>query len=324
MSRTTHDGEWAEGERLDGRRNPSGEPDTHALVTLAHVCPSDNLHVGDLPYRLSSWALDDPENIGLWTDGDGRLLAWAIMQTPFWTIDYTLHPKADAILHKEILAWADHRARQSVGTESGRPCWFVTVMDTQRSRIADLEKAGFVCQAGVGEDSWSKVLMQRPAQSPVQQRPLPAGFFIRPLAGETEVAAYVELHRTVFESKNMTPAWRNRTLSRQEYLPDLDLVAVGRDGRLVAFCIGWFSRSWDGIPGGQIEPFGVHPDFRRLGLGRAVLLEGLRRLYLYGAVSVSVETDQYRNSALDLYKEVGFRPTRDILVFRKDYGGAHG
>jgi mycothiol synthase len=64
---------------------------------------------------------------------------------------------------------------------------------------------------------------------------------------------------------------------------------------------------------------GVRADFRKLGLGRAILAEGLRRLQLYGASQVCVETDSYRNAALELYESVGFRSIRDILVYRKDY-----
>jgi mycothiol synthase len=301
------------------RREFCGETDTQAMMALAHVRPTDNLHVVDLPYRLSSWALDDPDNIGLWVNTTGRLLAWAVMQTPFWTIDYVYHPDAPANLHREILAWADHRARRVLDTPSGRPCWFVMTFASQTGRIHDLEEAGFVSQANVGEDSWSKVLMQRPARIPVAESALPPGFVIRPLAGVVEVQAYVQLHRAVFESKNMTAEWRARTARCPEYRPDLDLVAVAPDGRLLAFCICWLDRNCEGNPSGQIEPLGVHQDFRQLGLGRAILSEGLRRLYPCGAERVYVETDKYRNAALELCEAVGFHLMRDVLVYRKDY-----
>ena len=307
-----------------GQREFSGETDKQAMIALAHVFPTDNLHVVDLPYRLSSWALDYPDNIGLWVNAEGQLLAWAVMQTPFWTIDYAYHPDADTNLHRQLLAWVDHRARQALDTPSGRPSWFVMVFASQTDRIRDLEEVGFASQANAGEDSWSKVLMQRSAQIPVADYALPAGFIIRPLAGENEVEAYVQLHRTVFESKNMTAEWRTRTLRRPEYLSDLDLVAVAPDGRLAAFCVCWLNNNSEEKPSGQIEPLGVHEDFHKLGLGRAILSEGLRRLYLCGADRIYVETDKYRNAALELYEAVGFRLIQDVLVYRKDYGDAQG
>ena len=288
-------------------------------MALAHACPTDNLHVVDLPYRLSSWALDDPDNVGLWANAEGQLLAWAVVQTPFWTIDYAYHPDADRNLHQQILAWADRRACRLLGTLSGHPCWFVMVLASHADRIRDLEEAGFSCQADVGEDSWSKVLLKRPAQLPVADAALPTGFVIRPLAGENEVEAYVQLHQAVFESKNMTAEWRRRTRHHPGHVSDLDLVAVAPDGRLAGFCICWLDTDLEN-PSGQIEPLGVHEDFRKLGIGRGLLAEGLRRLYLRGADRVYVETDKQRNAALELYMAVGFRPIQDVLVYRKDYG----
>jgi mycothiol synthase len=301
------------------QREFSGTTDQEVMIALAHAFPTDNVHVVDLPYRLSSWALDDPDNVRLWVNAAGQLLAWAVMQTPFWTIDYAYRPDAGAHLHRHILAWADQRAHQVLASPSGRPCWFAMVFAHQTDRIRDLEEAGFVSQANMGADSWSKVLVQRSAHIPVADYALPAGFSVRSLAGENEVQAYVQLHRAVFESKNMTTEWRTRTLRRPEYRPDLDLVAVAPDGRLGAFCVCWLDNDSE-HPGAQIEPLGVHQDFRQLGLGRAILSEALWRLDHCGADRVYVETDKYRNAALGLYEAVGFRVIHDVLVYRKDYG----
>ncbi len=300
------------------QREFSGETDKQAMMALARTCPSDNSHIVDLPYRLSSWALDYPDNIGLWVNAEGQLLGWAVMQTPFWTIDYVYHPRADQSLHRQILAWADERARTIPDTSSGHPCWFVNVFASQAERIREIEEAGFASQAHVGEESWIKVLMQRSAQISVADCALPTGFSTRPLAGESEVEAYVQLHQAAFESKNMTVEWRTRTLHRPEYRAELDLVAVAPDGRLAAFCVCWLDKDLR-KPCGQIEPLGVHADSRQLGLGRALLSEGLRRLHLCGADRVYVETDKYRNAALGLYEAVGFRLIQEVLVYRKDY-----
>ncbi len=198
--------------------------------------------------------------------------------------------------------------------------WFVNVFVEQEQRICDLEAAGFASVANVGENSWTKVLMQQSALSVEPTHTLPSGFVIRPLAGTSEVAAYVDLHQTVFESKSMRVEWRARTLQQPAYQPALDLVVVAPDGRLAAFCVCWLHDDANGKRG-QIEPMGVHPDFRNLGLGRAILSQGLRRLYDQGAQEVFVETDNYRDAAFALYESVGFRVVRDVLVFRKDYAG---
>ena len=165
--------------------------------------------------------------------------------------------------------------------------------------------------------------MMRAAQDVPTFR-IPTGFVVRSLAGESEVSAYVELHRAVFESKGMTVEWRARTLRRPEYAPDLDVVVAAPDGRLAAFCIGWLSEGAGGALEGRVEPLGCHPDFRRYALGRIALAEVLRRLQAHGAQQIYVETDNYRNTAFALYESLGFRVVQDVLVFRKDYISAQG
>lgn len=301
-----------------------GESDQRRMAALARGFPAAHLHVADLPYRLSSWALDDSDRASLWFNAEQDLVAWAVLQSPFWTIDITCHPEAVKDLYPQILAWADERARAILETAGGRPAWFINVFANQTGRIRDLEAAGFVSPANAGQDAWSKVLMQRPAEMPVKHFSLPAGFTVRPLAGVNEVEAYVELHRSVFESKNMTVEWRKRTLRQTEYRHDLDLVVATPDGRLAAFCFGWLNQGMGSAPSGQIEPLGCHKDFRKYALGRSVLAEAMRRLQTCGAQSLYVETDNYRNTAFLLYVSLGFRVLQDVLVYRKDYADSPG
>jgi ribosomal protein S18 acetylase RimI-like enzyme len=297
-------------------RSYSTEQDKYLMSSLARQCLENNLHVIDLPYRLSSWAFDNPENIGLWFDENQQLVAWAALQTPFWTIDYVCHPDAEINLHQEVLSWADHRARVITNTANGRPAWFIMVFSGQSNRIRDLEYEGFKCQSDVGDNSWSKVLMRRSSQTPVKVYEPRSGFIVRSLAGENEVDHYVELHQSVFESKNMTADWRRRTLKHSDYMPELDIVAESSDGRLVAFCICWFDKN---SMAGHVEPLGSHKDFRQYALGRVALSEGLRRLQSLGAQSIFVETDNYRNTAFRLYESFDFEVIQDVLVYRKDY-----
>ncbi len=299
----------------------SGETDLRAMEALARATRADNLHFTDLPYRFCSWALDDPENVRLWRDESGRLLAWMVMHVSFYSLDFACRPEMEAALLPEMLAWADERSRAHpemipLGTPESKPCWFVNVFADQPARLRLLEAAGFASQADVGENSWTKVFMQRPADLPVNDYRIPPGFTVRPLNGEGEVEAYVQVHRETFGSKNMTADWRRRTLRHPAHVPDLDLVAVAPNGRLGAFCVCWLDPE-DAI--GQIEPLGCHPDFRRYALGRVALAEGLRRLQAHGAKKIFVETDNWRNTAFQLYESLGFEVAREVLVYRKDY-----
>jgi mycothiol synthase len=290
--------------------------DVRPMLELALAAPDANLHTIDLPYRLCSWALDDPGNVALWEDGH-RLVGWAALQTPFWAVDFAFPPKLEPELFPAVLAWADKRAVGAKETFYGHASWYVSVFADQEKRLRRLEAAGYANQSDAGEGSWSRVLLRRlaPASDSV---PLSGGFAVRPLDGERDVDAYVELHRSTFDSKNMTPEWRRRTFHAAHHRPETDLVAVAPDGRLAGFCIGWLT---DGrLPVGQIEPMGIGLEFREHGLGAALLTECVRRLLASGARELYVETDTYRTPALGLYESLGFSPLRDVLVYRKDFG----
>ncbi len=287
------------------------------LIALAHRAPEQHLHLIDLPYRLSSWALDLPENVRTWHAADGALVGWAVLQAPFWAIDVAVDPAAGDGLEAEALAWAVGRARELADDpEHNRPCWFVSVLEGQGQRMAALEALGFRDQAHVPVDPWSKVFLARPAVGAWESR-LPPGYRLRELGGRAE--AYVELHQAVFESKNMTLAWRERTLAQPAHRPDLDLVIEAPDGSLAAFCIGWFDPvGYGGRPCGQIEPLGVAPAHRGLGLGRAILEACCGHLQQAGAERIYVETDRDRDAALGVYGAAGFRILHDVHVFRFD------
>ena len=308
----------------------SGERDHARMLVLANASVANNMHVADWSYRFASWAFDAPDNVALWMDAAGELVAWAVLQTPFWAIDYVMRPDAESSeLHRTILAWADARAKSIASTRFGRPMWFINVMAHQADRMRDLEAMGFANQADAPEDAWSKVLMMR-SVSPLPSgeglgvgaahpTPLPHGFTLRPLDGVREIDSYVALHRAVFESESMTTQWRARTLTQLAYKPALDLVLAAPDDSLCGFCVCWC----DGAQG-QIEPMGIRADVQGKGLGKALLEDGVRRLVAHGAERICVETDNYRNAAYGLYESVGFRKQHDVFVFRKDYASHSG
>ena len=305
------------------RRPISLADDLDALLNLVRQRPERHTHVIDLPYRLSSWALDGAENSVVWQDDTGKVHAWAVLQTPFWSIDLAVEDTdGQPELYAEALAWADRRAEALAGSVFGRPAWFVNVFEERDNEIRALERAGFTCQTNVAVDPWLKVQMVRELKDGEEAAPTPAGFTIRELRGEAEVDGYVALHRAAFGSENMRPDWRRRTLQQPAYCADLDLVAQAADGRLAAFCIGWYDPGERRIgPAGQVEPLGVHPDFQRRGLGRALLAEIFRRAARRGVRRMYVECDDYPDGlAYALYRSAGFVIHKKIAIYRKDYG----
>jgi ribosomal protein S18 acetylase RimI-like enzyme len=94
------------------------------------------------------------------------------------------------------------------------------------------------------------------------------------------------------------------------YIPDHDLVAVAPDGRIAAFTIFWPDTE---LSLAQFEPVGTEPEFHRMGLGRAVILEALRRLADAGIEHARVMTNGDNHAAIALYEACGFERV-DTLV----------
>ena len=295
----------------------AGPRDLQCVYAFAQTFPSDGFHVVDLPYRLCSPSPQEPENAWLWEDEQGHLRGFAIVQLPWLTVDYIIHPAARAAgLEEAVLAWALERWPQVMAAHGLRYSLFLEVRADQAERIALLEPLGFVC------DDWHTLHMSQPLNGPIPTVQPPEGFTIRPLASEAEVASYVALHRAAFGSTNMTVDWRERTLQAPQYIPTLDLVAVAADGSLAAFCICWLSQRGhdeNGSNTGQVEPIGVRPDLQQRGLGRAILLEGLRRLQAHGATTALIDSDGENDPARGLYESVGFRVANTVWKYRKDF-----
>ena len=65
------------------QRSYTGLPDQTLIMALARKMADDHLHVTDLPYRLSCWALDNPANARLVREALDLLVPAAVS----WTID---------------------------------------------------------------------------------------------------------------------------------------------------------------------------------------------------------------------------------------------
>jgi ribosomal protein S18 acetylase RimI-like enzyme len=82
-------------------------------------------------------------------------------------------------------------------------------------------------------------------------------------------------HANSFNPSKMTPDYYRGFMQAPGYDPDLDTVVVAPDGRFAAFTMGWIDPA---NRVGTFEPVGTHREFQRRGLGKAALLEGMRRL----------------------------------------------
>jgi ribosomal protein S18 acetylase RimI-like enzyme len=152
--------------------------------------------------------------------------------------------------------------------------------------------------------------MRRDLQGPFHEPAVPAGWTVRHVGGEEEWAERVEAHREVWSPSRVTLPDYRRLRAAPVYQPELDLVAAGPGGVVGSYCICWH----DAVNRtGEFEPVGTRPALRRLGLGKAVILEGLRRLRGRGARSAIVYSVWDNQATRALYESAGFR------VYDRDY-----
>ena len=263
------------------------------VEVLALAGPPVYATIGNLDW----WrvAEDDPRSIyqtQLWFD-NGRLIAFA------WPIegqiDIVVHPDYSP-LHNAALAWSEtyfavHAAEATVAP------WVAWAFTSDAARIAALSARGY------RRTERGLVVYGQTVPDPAPQPALPDGYTIRAVRGVAEVEQRVAVQRAAFESTWMTAERHDRVRNSPTYRPELDIVVVAPDGEFAAFALLWFDEA---NQMGVFEPLGVAPAYQRLGLGRAIMAEGLRRLAAAGARVACVETGRDHQTARRLYEATGF------------------
>ncbi|MFB9926695.1 GNAT family N-acetyltransferase [Amycolatopsis halotolerans] len=144
---------------------------------------------------------------------------------------------------------------------------------------------------------------------------LPDGFRFR-TAAEAGPEAAVQSHVDAwgvtaytlesYEGVRATPAYRG----------DLHFLVEAPDGTMAASTIMWLDEA---NKTAEFEPVGTHPGYRRLGLGRAMLLHGMDRARAAGATHATVAClgAPGHPSARGLYFSVGFSEiSRDVPLLK--------
>jgi ribosomal protein S18 acetylase RimI-like enzyme len=134
---------------------------------------------------------------------------------------------------------------------------------------------------------------------------LPEGFVIRSVREEDDVDKRRRAKAIAFGAHYCPSDWPSASAFEEvqrapDYRKDLDLFVVAPNGEYAAFCTVWMDEQ-NGY--GNFEPVGTHVEYQRMGLGRALLMEGFHRMAEYGA------TRSYMDSGSEFYRRVGFRPT---------------
>ncbi len=242
-------------------------------------------------------------NIGLWEE-DGRVVALATFDCKSGEVFCLALPGYED-LRVEVLRYAqDHLA------EDGR--FGVYISDADAAFQAVAANLGYVATTQKESDA---VLFTD--QTPLETR-LPDGFSLTSLKDTPSALEYGRVlwkgfnHEAGGEGPFRYGPQHDETLRLELSNPHVDaslrIAVVAPDGHFASYCGLWY----DPEAGyGVVEPMATDPAYRRLGLGKAALYEGARRVRARGCTRVFVGSSQ------QFYYSVGFRPCATATLWRK-------
>ncbi|MCX5973405.1 MAG: GNAT family N-acetyltransferase [Coprothermobacterota bacterium] len=202
-------------------------------------------------------------------------------------------------LEEEMLTVAEQRLASVQPDGSAKLCVWAPEADPLRQQL--------LVQRGYAKEGRPEIQWRHRLDAPIPEVPVTAGYTIRALGDGLELlercyASGLGFHegdiRIAVENRE-DPTWYHNIQTAPSYRRDLDLVAIASDGEIAAFCTIWFD---DVTRSAIFEPVATVPRHQRLGLGRSIMTEGLRRLQRLGATLAFVSG--YSPAANALYQSV--------------------
>ena len=312
-------------------RQYAGDADLQAVCDFLNLCDEvdkldDNYAPDDLRTEFSSPDIDTDRDLRLWEDEEGRLVGFGQMWIPkegdnldgylYWRI----HPDVRGSgIEDSIFDWGSERLRE-VSRERDMPAKFL-------SGTRDFHTYGLEVLKAHGMEPvryWFK--MERPLDEPMPEPVLPEGYTLTHMQGEEDVAPWVDCFNQSFidhwNHHPVTVESHSHWLTDPKYRQDLDLRAVTPDGTVAAFCFCWIdpeSNERNNRSEGWIAELGTRRGHRKIGLGTAMLLAGMRKLKAEGMAKAMLGVDAENPSgALRLYESVGFRSVMTSITYSKD------
>jgi GNAT superfamily N-acetyltransferase len=144
---------------------------------------------------------------------------------------------------------------------------------------------------------------------------LPAGFRFR-TADEAGPVAAVQAHVDAWAPSTYSAEAYEGVRRTTAYRGDLHVLVEAPDGTMASSAIMWLDKA---NKTAEFEPVGTHPDHRRQGIGRAMLLHGMHLARTAGAnhMTVACLGAPEHPKARGLYYNVGFRElSRDAPLIK--------
>jgi GNAT superfamily N-acetyltransferase len=233
---------------------------------------------------------------GVW-EADEEIVAIVHYEWHLGEAFFQIHP-AYKHLRNEMLVYAETKLT-GVSQNGGRKFLWAYVNDNDAEFLSLVQERGYE-----RDENGDRPMSMFNIPDPFPQITLPEGFRLTSLAEECD---WAKVHRALwrgFGHGDDVPMneeefeIRRKMFDTPKAQRNLKIAVKAPNGDFVAFC-GMFYESTGCFA--YVEPVATDPDFRRLGLGKAAVLEGIRRCGTLGAEVAYVGSDQ------DFYLALGFR-----------------
>lgn len=235
------------------------------------------------------------DRIGIWEDS-GTMVGLATYEDQLGDAYFSLHPDY-TYLKAEMLEYAERHLFKTLDNGRGLLRAFINDFDLEFQSIA--RSRGYKQDESFPE---FRTISSMSIPDPFPVITLPAGFQLKSLDRENDLNKINRVLWRGFNHPGEPPeeelAGREKMQSAPNYRPDLTMVVEAPDGNFVAFSGIWY------VPENRlayIEPVATDPNYRRMGLGKAAVLECIRRSHELGAEVVIVESGQ------KFYESIGFK-----------------
>ena len=289
-------------------------PEDYKLVSeflIAHHQPNNadgNWLEPTWEYMHGHPALDSSSlgKIGIWDDS-GEIVAVVHYEGGPGEAFFQFHPEYRH-LQKEMLEYAEANLT-GISKKSGRKYLCVSVNDNDEMFASLLKTCGYE-----KDEEGARPLYKLEIPDPFPAIELPDGFRLTSLAEDCD---WMKVHRVIWRGFNHgddVPMTEEEFESRRKMFDtpkarrDLKIAVEAPNGNFVSFC-GMFYEPTHKYA--YVEPVATDPDYRRMGLGKAAVLEGIRRCGVLGATVAYVGSDQ------EFYKTMGFRKVYDSKCWVK-------
>lgn len=236
------------------------------------------------------------ERFGVW-EADGEIIALCHGEWRLGEAFFQFHP-AYHHLREELLNYAEAELTGIAG-EDGRRFLRAYINDNDPEFQSLARARGYVVAP-----EHARPMARFDIPDPFPAIKLPDGFRLTSLAEECDWAKVHSVLWRGFDHGDDVPMNTAEYESRQKMFDTpkarraLKIAVVAPTGEFVAFC-GTFYEPTNRF--GYVEPVATDPRYRRLGLGKAAVLEGIRRCGLFGAQVAYVGSDQ------PFYQALGFK-----------------